>query len=103
MGVLFEAATRGIKIPKQLSLVGFDNHPMTAHFQPSLTTIDVPADQMGEISADALVTAIATGAPIPSVVLKAPLLVRGSTAEPRQEHGPRGRASCVRGSRLVLG
>ncbi len=85
MGVLFEAATRGVKIPKQLSLVGFDNHPMTAHFRPSLTTIDVPADKMGEIAADALVAAIADEAPIRNVVLNAPLLVRGTTAEPRRE------------------
>jgi LacI family transcriptional regulator len=80
MGVMFEAAALGVAIPAQLSVAGFDNHPLTAHITPSLTTIDVPADQMGAIAADALVTAIAKGTPIPDVVLPAPLLIRGTTA-----------------------
>lgn len=82
MGVMFEAAVLGLNIPRQLSVVGFDNHPLTAHLTPSLTTIDVPADKMGEIAANNLIQAIANGTQPPNVVLLAPLLVRGTTAPP---------------------
>lgn len=84
MGVMFEAAVMGIAIPHQLSVAGFDNHPLTAHLSPSLTTIDVPADQMGEITADNLIKAIIDGVRLPNVVLPAPLLVRGTTARPEK-------------------
>lgn len=83
LGVLFEAAHCGIEVPRHLSLVGFDNHPMTAHIHPSLTTIDVPADRMGQIAAQSLLAAIRTGTPIRNVLLDAPLLVRGTTDRPR--------------------
>lgn len=82
MGVMFEAAAHGIDIPHQLSVAGFDNHPFTAHLTPSLTTIDVPADQMGEIAADNLVKAISEGVRLSNVILPAPLLARGTTARP---------------------
>jgi LacI family transcriptional regulator len=39
LSVLREACRRGIKIPEQLAVVGFDNIPESAYFYPSLTTI----------------------------------------------------------------
>lgn len=83
MGVLFEAAEQGVAIPADLSLVGFDNHPLTAHVRPSLTTVEIRADRMAAIAADALVAAIEDGGAIPSTVIDAPLLVRDTTAPPR--------------------
>lgn len=85
MGVMFEAAAQHISIPNELSVAGFDNHPLTAHLVPSLTTIDVPADRMGEIAADNLVKAINDGDAPSNVVLPAPLLVRATTAPPPRQ------------------
>lgn len=82
MGVLFEAGAHGIRVPEELSLVGFDNHPMTPHLRPSITTIDVPAKQMGVLAAEALLKSLNDGEPIRSVLLDAPLLVRETTAPP---------------------
>lgn len=84
MGVMFEANVMGIDIPRQLSVAGFDNHPLTAHLSPSLTTIDVPADRMGEIAADNLIKAVSEGAALPNVLLPARLLARGTTAAPKK-------------------
>jgi DNA-binding LacI/PurR family transcriptional regulator len=38
-GVLREALKRGIKIPEELAVIGFDNIPESAYFYPSLSTI----------------------------------------------------------------
>lgn len=98
MGVMFEAAIMGIEIPAQLSVAGFDNHPLTAHLTPSLTTIDVPAHEMGETAADNLVRAISEGVELPNIVLTAPLLVRGTTAAPADNSGEPARERSRRAS-----
>jgi LacI family transcriptional regulator len=48
LGVLREAARRGISIPEQLAVVGFDNIPESAYFYPSLTTISQDLQLLGE-------------------------------------------------------
>lgn len=41
----------GIKIPEQLAVVGFNNDPICTIVDPALTTIDHPAEQMGQLAA----------------------------------------------------
>ncbi len=87
MGVLFEARARGIAIPERLSVVGVDNHPLSRHAWPPLTTIDIPAVDIGRLAAERLVEAIEQGASIGRHALDAPLIVRGTTA-PRRTQTP---------------
>ncbi|MCJ7435748.1 MAG: LacI family transcriptional regulator [Anaerolineales bacterium] len=47
LSVLREACRRGIKIPEQLAVVGFDNIPESAYFYPSLTTISQDLQLLG--------------------------------------------------------
>lgn len=84
-GVLIEARCRGIRVPAELSVVGIDNHPMSRLIEPQLTTIDIPATQIGLRSAEALVNAIENGAEVGRQELEAPLIVRASTAPPIAE------------------
>ena len=84
LGVLFEASARGIRVPEDLSIAGFDNAPITAHIRPTLTTVDIPVEEMGKRAAESLLHMIDTGNRARSVRLEAPLLVRESTAAPRQ-------------------
>jgi LacI family transcriptional regulator len=56
-GVLTVAADLGIKIPDDLSVVGFDNSYLAAVLNPALTTIDRPMVQIGERAAERLVRA----------------------------------------------
>ena len=42
MGVMFEASARGIHIPDDLSVVGYDNLPITQHLNPALTNGQCP-------------------------------------------------------------
>jgi len=48
LGVLREANRRGIRVPEQLAVVGFDNIPESAYFYPSLTTIYQDLQLLGE-------------------------------------------------------
>ncbi|CAG1011453.1 Catabolite control protein A [Anaerolineales bacterium] len=58
LGVLREASRRGISIPDQLAVVGFDNIPESAYFYPSLTTIAQDLQLLGEQAAQSVVEMI---------------------------------------------
>ena len=45
MGALFEAPRQGLKIPDDLSVMGFDDLDWTPHFEPSLTTVHLPTHE----------------------------------------------------------
>ena len=79
IGVLHGAAIRGIVVPRELSVVGFDDLPISAFTVPSLTTIRMPVHEM---AARAVQMAIEgqprPGSPIVEV-LRPNLVVRQST------------------------
>ncbi len=47
IGAMIEAQGRGIAVPEALSVVGIDNVDFAAHLSPSLTTVDIPAAEIG--------------------------------------------------------
>lgn len=47
MGVLDAVRNRGLRIPDDISVVGFDNIPQSAVVYPPLTTVEQPLEQMG--------------------------------------------------------
>ena len=51
LGALVECRSLGLKVPEEISIVGFDNLELSMHSNPPLTTIDVPAEQMGTAAA----------------------------------------------------
>ena len=79
MGALFEADACGVNVPKDVSITGFDNLPITEHLKPALTTIDVPSVEMGIKAAQAIVQKLKTGEKIKSRLLETKLLVRNTT------------------------
>jgi len=76
MGALIEARALSIRIPDTASIVGFDNLEFSAHLEPPLTTIDVPAREMGESAAEYLVNTVSGRTTIQSVHLEPRLIVR---------------------------
>jgi LacI family transcriptional regulator len=58
LGALREALRRGIAVPEQLAVVGFDNLPESAYFFPSLTTIAQDLQLLGEQSVQSVVEMI---------------------------------------------
>jgi len=83
IGAMAEARKLGLTVPQQLSITGFDDVELSAQVDPPLTTIGVPAAEIGRAAADYLINAIA-GMPIPkNVQLPYRLIMRASTAPPR--------------------
>ena len=70
---------RGIRVPEDLSLVGFDDEPAAAFMIPPLTTVRQPALEMGREAAR-IVLARLKGESTSPADLKAHLMVRESTA-----------------------
>lgn len=50
-GALAVARERGIAVPADLSIVGFDNSPLSRHVFPKLATVDYPIGNMGRMAA----------------------------------------------------
>lgn len=85
IGVLHAASEAGLSIPRDLSVMGFDNVPMSAYTQPALTTIEQPIYTMGETAAELLLDQINTQSLVPErVLLETRLVVRNSTGAPPQ-------------------
>ncbi len=82
LGALLEARRRGIAVPGDLSITGFDNLAVAAEMDPAITTVDVPAEAMGRGAALALIEAIAAGRAVEGRALPTRLLMRGTTAPP---------------------
>jgi LacI family transcriptional regulator len=81
MGVYQAAAERGIRIPDELSVVGFDDEPAAARMQPPLTTIRQPTREMGRAGVERLIERMKHPDVAPKrIVLPVELVVRGSTA-----------------------
>ncbi|QJB70264.1 LacI family DNA-binding transcriptional regulator [Parasphingorhabdus halotolerans] len=54
-GVLHAARSKGIAVPEQLSIIGFDDSPTASHIWPPLSTVRWPITEMGELAARKLV------------------------------------------------
>ena len=82
LGVIGAARAHRIAVPGQLAIVGFDDIPLAAHFDPPLTTVHLPAYELGFSVGRALIDRIA-GRPVPArSVLETQLVVRGSAPSP---------------------
>jgi LacI family transcriptional regulator len=53
-GVMHCARALGIKVPEELSIVGFDDSPTASHLWPPLTTVRWPIYEMGQLAAQKL-------------------------------------------------
>ena len=83
-GVMESARELGLRIPQDLSLVGFDDDPSSSQYFPALTTVRQPVSEMGERAAQILLTAITDNKlPAESAVMDVSLILRESTAPPR--------------------
>jgi DNA-binding LacI/PurR family transcriptional regulator len=82
-GVYLAARERGIRIPDDLSVVGFDDMEFARVLEPPLTTVALDADLLGSKSFELLELRLNGKRTRERVVLPAELLVRGSTARYR--------------------
>ncbi len=80
MGAIRALQAVGLRVPEDVAVVGFDDIPTAADFNPALTTVGQPAKQMGQAAAQMLFSLIA-GEPVEmqEVVLPAKLIIRQSS------------------------
>jgi len=84
-GAIRAARQRGLEVPRDVSVVGFDDSPLIAFADPPLTTIRQPVEAMGNAAVDALLEEISGNAPQRTeFVFQPELVVRGSTAAARR-------------------
>ncbi len=82
LGLLRAFTEEGVKVPEQISIVGFDDIPESEFFSPPLTTIRQDFGAVGRRSIDVLLRQIESGEPLPHERLVVPpqFVLRGSTA-----------------------
>ncbi|MHC2150690.1 substrate-binding domain-containing protein [Bradyrhizobium diazoefficiens] len=81
-GVLLEAERDGFSVPRDLSVVGFDDLDWSRHLRPSLTTIHVPTGETWQRAGEYLVRSLAGEQTIMHREIDFSLVVRESTAAP---------------------
>ncbi len=88
LGALTAASELGLRVPGDLSIVGYNDVPLAEKVTPALTTIHVPLYDMGYLAAE-LLTKLIQGEEVAEdrVVLKGELVVRQSTGPARERAG----------------
>jgi alanine racemase len=81
LGAIREARSRGLRVPTDISVVGYDDSPLIAFTDPPLTTIRQPVISMAVSAVRALVDEI-NGHPAPhsEFIFRPELVMRASTA-----------------------
>ncbi len=81
-GVMMVANRRGVKVPENLSIVGFDDSEIAENMWPTLTTVRQPLQQFGEVAALKLIETVGKPTPqmVPPTILKHKMIIRESTA-----------------------
>ena len=85
LGLIHALAESGIRVPQDVSVVGFDDVPDARHFLPPLTTVRQDFRALGRLSVETLLGEL-EGLEVPQRRLIEPeLVVRASTAPPRSD------------------
>jgi len=80
IGVLNALQKQGCQVPRDCSVVGFDDLEIAAFYHPSLTTVRQPIYQLGYRAVEMLLNLIQGDGEVSSVILDPELIVRESTA-----------------------
>ena len=86
LGAISKAREIGLHVPRDLSVVGFDDIPLTSVIDPPLTTIRQFPAELGKVATQRLIAMIEQETSLfASVIIPIELVVRGSTAAPIHE------------------
>lgn len=83
VGAMAQARDLAIAVPEDLSVAGFDGLDFASYLSPGLTTVTVPAAEIGRLSAERILDILHGRTPQPATVIESRLAVRGSTGAPR--------------------
>jgi LacI family transcriptional regulator len=82
LGALAALREAGRQVPDDVSVVGFDDIPLAAYLDPALTTVRLPAYELGQAAGRALLERISQRSMPTRTLLPTELVVRASTAPP---------------------
>ncbi|HET9743476.1 MAG TPA: LacI family DNA-binding transcriptional regulator [Terriglobales bacterium] len=82
IGAIRALLDSGVKVPREVSVMGFDDIQSAAFQNPRLTTIRQPLRRMGELAAETLLRRINSGAYPKIIAVEPELIIRESTAPP---------------------
>jgi DNA-binding LacI/PurR family transcriptional regulator len=85
LGLLRSAWEKGVRVPEDLSIVGFDNSPVSSASFPPITTVRQPLDEIGAAAMKALVNFIETQQRPDGISFETELIVRASTSSPQED------------------
>jgi DNA-binding LacI/PurR family transcriptional regulator len=84
VGAMQTLRNHGLKVPNDVSIVGFDDIPLSQYLDPPLTTVRQPTDRLGFEAVSILLEQLRNPKFEPRMlVLPTEMMVRGSTAPPR--------------------
>lgn len=81
MGVINAAYQDGLRIPSDLSIIGYDDIHLSKYMTPSLTTIHQPKHRLGKAAVDTLINRLETPDAYPQVVELEPTLVERNSVQ----------------------
>jgi LacI family transcriptional regulator len=84
VGLVHGLVERGIRVPEDVSVTGFDDIPFARFMSPSLTTVSVPHEVLGTLAWARMHALLGGSTPEHDVVFQPRLEVRRSTAPPRE-------------------
>src|SRR5207249_862853 len=80
IGAIWAFHEAGLRVPEDISIVGFDDIPGAAYANPGLTTVRQPLIKMGQIAAQTVVDQIeGRGEYVPEIAIEPEFVVREST------------------------
>jgi LacI family transcriptional regulator len=87
IGSLWALREAGLRVPEDVSIVGFDDIPGAAYANPGLTTVRQPLLRMGQIAAQTVVDLIeGRGKYVPEIAIEPEFVVRESTGPAPSRH-----------------
>ena len=85
VGLVHGLIERGIRVPDDVSVTGFDDIPFARFMSPSLTTVSIPHEILGTLAWARMRALLGGATPEHDVVFQPRLEVRRSTAAPRPD------------------
>jgi LacI family transcriptional regulator len=83
-GALLAIRQRRVKVPRDLSLIGFDDARWAQYSDPALTVVSQPTEAMGQKAAELLLGRLQGERQADTVIFKPELIIRRSTAAPKR-------------------
>lgn len=83
LGALRALYAHGVKVPDDISLVGFDDLAIASYTSPQLTTVSQPKQQMGRMAMDTMLKLISGVDAKANIKVEGALIIRESTAPPK--------------------